>query len=280
MSILLVSKALSFHIKSIGVKKSFSLKMTNTARVILSPIPIVYVYDHCPFCVRVRLALGVKNTKHEIRFLANDDAATPTALVGKKVVPIFVFPIGSQNEKEIIMPESLDIIVKIDSDARFGPTSAILPFSDRTDIKDWMTKNAELFRILQRPRYIKSPLPEFHQHDGRMAYVKNHPFAPYEKNEWQNTLTQDERLKIYDNAYSQSLQRLDEASKNLVELNEMIHSDQYCTAGGFSLDDIDLWSRLRSLTLVKGIKWPSKLRQYMDNLSNSADIPLYDSMAC
>jgi hypothetical protein len=44
-----------------------------TARVTLSPSPIVYVYDHCPFCVRVRLAFGLKNIKHEVRFLANDD---------------------------------------------------------------------------------------------------------------------------------------------------------------------------------------------------------------
>ena len=50
----------------------------------------MYVYDHCPFCVRVRLALGVKNVKHLIHFLANDDIATPTGLVGKKIAPIFV----------------------------------------------------------------------------------------------------------------------------------------------------------------------------------------------
>jgi glutaredoxin 2 len=50
----------------------------------------VYVYDHCPFCVRVRLALGIKNVKHKLHFLANDDVATPTNLVGKKIAPIFV----------------------------------------------------------------------------------------------------------------------------------------------------------------------------------------------
>ena len=43
-------------------------------RVVPSQLPILYVYDHCPFCVRVRLALGLKNVKHELRFLANDDS--------------------------------------------------------------------------------------------------------------------------------------------------------------------------------------------------------------
>lgn len=58
--------------------------------VIRPELPVLYVYDHCPFCVRVRLAMGVKNVKHLIHFLANDDIATPTALVGKKIAPIFV----------------------------------------------------------------------------------------------------------------------------------------------------------------------------------------------
>ena len=59
-------------------------------RIIRDELPVVYVYDHCPFCVRVRLALGVKNVKHNVNFLANDDIPTPTNLIGKKIAPIFV----------------------------------------------------------------------------------------------------------------------------------------------------------------------------------------------
>jgi len=59
-------------------------------RIIRDELPIVYVYDHCPFCVRVRLALGIMNVKHNVHFLGNDDIATPTKLVGKKIAPIFV----------------------------------------------------------------------------------------------------------------------------------------------------------------------------------------------
>jgi hypothetical protein len=59
-------------------------------RIIREEVPILYVYDHCPFCVRVRLALGVKNIKHNLVFLANDDIPTPTKLIGKKISPIFV----------------------------------------------------------------------------------------------------------------------------------------------------------------------------------------------
>jgi glutaredoxin 2 len=66
-----------------------SWKMSNTlaeaardpAKVTGAPIPRVYVYDHCPFCVRVRFVLGIKNIKHNVVFLANDDIETPTKLV-------------------------------------------------------------------------------------------------------------------------------------------------------------------------------------------------------
>ena len=59
-------------------------------KIVLNELPSLFVYDHCPFCVRVRLALGLKNIKFNLQFLANDDVATPTALVGKKIAPIFV----------------------------------------------------------------------------------------------------------------------------------------------------------------------------------------------
>ena len=36
------------------------------AGLITAKLPELYVYDHCPFCVRVRLALGVKGIPHKL----------------------------------------------------------------------------------------------------------------------------------------------------------------------------------------------------------------------
>ena len=68
----------------------------------------LYVYDHCPFCVRARMIFGLKNLPVELVVLANDDEATPIGLVGKKVVPILV------KEDGTAMPESLDIVHYVD----------------------------------------------------------------------------------------------------------------------------------------------------------------------
>lgn len=93
----------------------------------------------------------------------------------------------------------------------------------------------------------------------------------------------------------------------------MIFSAEYCTEGGLSYDDIDLWARLRSMTLIKvccyfrrifchhdpmlassipsmhlrspladqpqGLEIPPKIRAYLDYFEAKGDVPLYDVMA-
>ena len=44
----------------------------------------LYVYDHCPFCVRARMIFGLKNLPVELVVLANDDEATPIGFSGQK----------------------------------------------------------------------------------------------------------------------------------------------------------------------------------------------------
>ena len=65
----------------------------------------------------------------------------------------------------------------------------------------------------------------------------------------------------------------------LVQLEPMIFCSEYCTEGGLSLDDIDLWARLRSITLIKGLFVPPKIRAYLDHFERQGDVPLYDTMA-
>jgi len=249
---------------------------TKPERVIQDELPTLYVYDHCPFCVRVRVALGLKNVKYNVNFLGNDDVATPTALVGKKIAPIFRFPAD-----DVTMAESMDIIKLIDSDERFGPTGLLKPSSGRTDLKEWQKSVQSILRTLQRPRYVATGLlPEFAHLDGRHAFIQKHQLPPYDKPEWREELGMEEKLKIYADAMAMDpAPMVEELNAKLVELDDKVFSEHCCTEGGFSLDDIDLWARLRSITIIDGVQWPSGLRSYMDNLCELADVPLYDEMA-
>ncbi|OEU13744.1 glutathione S-transferase [Fragilariopsis cylindrus CCMP1102] len=236
-------------------------------------IPILYNYDHCPFCVRVRLALGFKNIKHNLVFLANDDVATPTAMVGKKASPIMV--------QDLYMIESMDIIEYLENDERFGPTNILRPASGRTDLKEWQKSVRMQMRTLQRPRYVATGLiPEFQQLDSRHAFIANHPLPPYDKDEWKSMKDLSEKLTIYADAMANDPTcMIEELNAKLVALDDIVYCDTYCTEGGLSMDDIDLWARLRSISIVQDVEWPDGLRRYMDNLSELGDVPLYDGLA-
>uniref|UniRef100_A0A7S3FHQ0 Uncharacterized protein n=2 Tax=Prasinoderma singulare TaxID=676789 RepID=A0A7S3FHQ0_9VIRI len=246
-------------------------------RVIKPVLPKIYVYDHCPFCVRVRLALGLKNVKHEAVFMANDDVATPTALLGKKIAPIY-----EQTDVGLVMGESMDIIAKFDADPSYGQPGFFQPASGREDIKAWMKSVKDMLRLLHRPRYMKAALPEFQQRDSRDYFVKGHPVPPFDKPEWKpdDAMTMEQRWGHFKAAYEQTDALLPELNAKLAELEGMIANEWYCTDGGLSYDDIDLWARLRSVTLVRGAQFGPKTQAYLQNLSAAGDIPLYFNMAC
>lgn len=89
-----------------------------------------------------------------------------------------------------------------------------------------------------------------------------------------------EKLSIYADAMANDPTcMIEELNAKLVALDDIVYCDTYCTEGGLSLDDIDLWARLRSISIVRDVEWPDGLRRYMDNLSELADVALYDGLA-
>lgn len=97
-----------------------------------------------------------------------------------------------------------------------------------------------------------------------------------------SAISMEEKLKLYAEAMaSDPVPLVEDLNAKLVELDDKIFCEHYCTegSGGLSMDDVDMWARLRSVTIIKGVVWPEKLRNYMDNLSVLSDVPLYDSMA-
>lgn len=69
----------------------------------------LYHYVHCPFCVRVRMGLGLLKLNYISIVVPYNDESTPTKLTGKKMLPIMLYDDGfAQNE-------SLDILKKLDT---------------------------------------------------------------------------------------------------------------------------------------------------------------------
>ncbi|CAM9802501.1 unnamed protein product [Scytosiphon promiscuus] len=220
--------------------------------------PKLWIYDHCPFCVRPRMVLGLKGITHDLAYLSNDDIETPSAMVGKKVVPILELGKPGSDDHEV-MKESMDIVKRLDEDPQFGPP-ALAPRVERKDIDDWISSSAMTMRRLLRPRHAVTPLPEFQTRSAREAFVRNHPLP--EPSSYEANLKDSPKL-------------IEELERELWKLEAMIHSPTSVAADGkLSYNDIEFFPRMRGLTIVQGLGIPPKLRAYLDSISERVDIPL------
>ncbi|MBY4952672.1 glutathione S-transferase N-terminal domain-containing protein [Pantoea sp. DY-17] len=68
----------------------------------------LYIYEHCPFCVRARMIFGIKKIPFELRVMSEADAETPTSMVGKKIAPIL------EKDDGTFMAGSRDIVHYVD----------------------------------------------------------------------------------------------------------------------------------------------------------------------
>lgn len=71
---------------------------------LVMPTMRLFIYDHCPYCVRARMAFGMKNIPVDVSVLSNDDETTPISMIGIKACPILQKPDGS------FMAESMDMV--------------------------------------------------------------------------------------------------------------------------------------------------------------------------
>lgn len=111
----------------------------------------LYIYDHCPFCVRARMIFGLRGVEVENIILANDDEDTPIGMIGAKQVPIL------EKDDGTFMGESLDIVHYIDVTAGKGR----LKTEVRPELQAWLDKVGEYNNHLAQPRLVKIGLPEF-----------------------------------------------------------------------------------------------------------------------
>uniref|UniRef100_A0A0G4H2N0 GST N-terminal domain-containing protein n=2 Tax=Chromera velia CCMP2878 TaxID=1169474 RepID=A0A0G4H2N0_9ALVE len=230
------------------------------------PLPQLYVYDHCPFCVRARIIFGLKKIKHELIWLANDEVDIPTRLVGKKMVPILVWTDPQDPQKITAMPESMDIVRRVDGDAKMGAGGPVLKETGASEeFISAMNEVTAASRRLTRPRFAGSALlPEFSFDAARRTYTERHPLdAP----------------SSYDENFKRSSEYIPQLEKALQKLDPLLHSEEEAVEGGPSYTDVDLFPRLRGCTIVKGVKWPQRVRAYVDKWSEKTDIPLYDRIA-
>jgi glutaredoxin 2 len=211
----------------------------------------LYVYDHCPFCVKARSIFGLKKKAFELVIMLNDDAATPEAMVGRKVAPIL------EHDGEFLA-ESMDIVAKIDGldgqGVLTGPTNQL--------VTDWIQENSSNLYKLTMPRWASSLLPEFATAEARAFFTgkKEAIIGPFA-----------DRL-------AESKVLIDAANLSLIALEPLIKSPN-AVNGELSTDDIHLFAHLRALSIVQGVTYPIAVDAYRKLMSDKMGIPLHSNIA-
>ena len=208
----------------------------------------LYIYDHCPFCVRARMIFGLRGLPVKLEVFANDDEAGPTALIGEKVVPILVKPDGTA------MDESLDIVRFVDEYAG----KERLDDAIRPEIQAWLDKVGKYANKLIAPRCVLIGLPEFASESARLYYTAK-------------------KTAVYGNFvenFKHSDTYLAQLHADLPELAALIHSEGHI-GEKLGYEDIITFPLLRNLTMVKGLQYPEQIRRYVKLMSAFSGVPLY-----
>ncbi|MCJ8277462.1 MAG: glutaredoxin 2 [Bdellovibrionales bacterium] len=209
----------------------------------------LYVYDHCPYCVKARMIFGWKDINFELVTLLNDDEKTPIDMIGQKMVPIFV------QEGKKPLPESLDIVKVLDKQAGSPMMS---PSKEDPRLKMWLQGARQYMYQLAMPRWIKVGLEEFAT-ESAVAYF---------------TKKKEDYIGPFAEHMNKTQDYLDMAHQHLQELESIIQGEDFFW-GECTEDDLHVFASLRCLTVVKGMKFPEKIEKYMNNMSESTKIPLH-----
>ncbi len=196
---------------------------------------ILYHYVHCPYCVRVRMALGYLNLPYESRPLAYDDSKTPTDLIGVKMLPVMSFD-------KVPMKESLDIIRKIDQ------TNKLKCDLDLSSIESFIKDINNSVHSLVMPYWMQTSefTPSARAYFQKQKEEKRGPF----KDLINNSGKYKEELKPLLNSLEQKLK-------------------PYFESSTLTLKDIMIAAHLWGLYVVPEYQFSEKIHSYLQTVKES-----------
>lgn len=193
---------------------------------------ILYHYVHCPFCLRVRFALGYLELDYVSKVLPYCDEKTPVELTGEKMLPILSW-------KGLAHNESLDIIKLIDEENKLNWSLV------NNDLEILLSKLGKDIHSLAMPYWIYTP--EFSEKDR--LYFKEKKEAkrgPFKK------LVKDQNIF------------LENLSLTLNELEKKIHP--FYQSESLTLADIMIASHLWGLYNVCEFQFSPALHSYLQTI--------------
>ena len=198
----------------------------------------LYLFEHCSICFRVRIAAALKRLHLQETILLEDDTESMIKLAGKRVVPILV-----KDDRQPML-ESMDMVAQIEAVGE-----PILVGPERSELAAWASATADKTAPLTWPRYPLLGLPEFGTIAAHDHFV----------------VRKQRRLGDLVELRSRTRELIEALMPNLESLDGMIESSS-AVNGELSLDDIRVLPLLRSAAVVKGLRFPHKVRDYFETM--------------
>jgi glutaredoxin 2 len=203
----------------------------------------LYMFEHCFLCFRVRMIAALKGLHLQQTVVLDDDTETMVGLVGKRVVPILLKDDGTP------MLESMDMVRYIDARG-----ASVLTGPERAEVAAFAEAAAAQAAPLTQPRYPLLGLPEF-------ATVAAHDHYQLRK---RKTLGDLVELRAHTRRYIAEIMPSLDALERLIERPDAVN-------GSLSMDDIRVLPLLRSLAVVKDLRFPGKVRDYFETMMRRID---------
>lgn len=209
----------------------------------------LYIYQHCPFCIRVRYVAGMLGIKLQEITVDYHDQQTPIDLVGKTIVPILVKDDGTA------MTESSDIIAYL-----FELKHSAESTSPMQSTLDWQSSAIPVLQRIAYPRWPQLDLAEFSTNQSRQAWIDK---------------KQTEQLN-FAQLLAQSAEIVTQTNAFLAELSAKLPS-----AGAFNalpvIDQSIYFSILSGLCCEPSIQWPPTMLDWLETASTHCLVPLIKS---
>ena len=214
----------------------------------------LYLYEHCPYCIRVRMILGLKQIECDLVYLKDDDIQTPTKMIGKKVVPILEISDGKY------LAESLDLVKYLDN----LNTPILKPLSNREDLNSVFEKYYNSLRELVFYYNSKTDFPELSTDSAKKYFV----------NRFMKKFPYEDISQIKENEDKNRR----EVESFLKEVSKLIKSDEHISDFEFGYDDIIYFPKLHALSVIPNINWDSNVKKYLEKVMEKTKLkPFIDN---
>jgi glutaredoxin 2 len=221
----------------------------------------LHVFDSCPFCVRVKTVIGLKNLNCEIKPMTLGQL--PASLEGKLerlIVPVLELHQPHDRESSL-MVESLDIIRYLDQLDK--PLFEDYEISE--PLQGLLTRLNPVSAQLLYPRMPKLNLPELASPLALKMFTESR----------KNALGQS-----IDQALARTQEYLPELQQLLEELESFIEIDNFISGKrALSIDDVVIFAEIRNYTMIAELQMSERLMKFVHTIASRSGVSLYPKIS-